>query len=377
MHALVAPRAEPRRESFRGHPAAAGVEGVPRGGVAAFASPDERRSTGRLVVAIETPLAGEPARAALRDAARRAAAAVIDATPDEVVLVPPGALLRTSSGKLRRGAIREAYEAGRLARPPASFAVQVTRLAGSALRARARRLLPEVATWGSAGLVWAAALACAVVADVAVHLPVPLGTRWRFVRAFGHLLRGLSRTTVRIEGAPEAAPRPSVVVANHESFVDGLVMVLAFGEPVVVAASVELEETPLVGEFLRRLGCVFVERGRPEAAPGALERLEAAVRSGERLVVFPEGSISRAPGLRSFHLGALAVAARLGCPVVPVGIRGTRDVLRPGTYLPRPGTVTIALHAPIQPSGTGFEAAVELRDAAREAIAAASGERAR
>jgi 1-acyl-sn-glycerol-3-phosphate acyltransferase len=348
------------------------LEGVSNRGVIAFAARDERRSTERLVVAIETSLSSQDEKDALIAEVRRSAAA-LEMPVEEVVLVRPGALARTPSGKLRREAIRVSYEKGLLGRPPAPFLVQVGRVAASAIGARWRRLLSEGAALRRAGRIWLAAGVCALVAWVVVMAPLALEVRWRALRKIGYLLARLGHVSIRVEGDVGGLARPSVIVANHASFVDGLVVMLAMPEPVAIVTSVELEQTPLVGGFLRRLGCVFVERGRPERASAALEALEQVVRRGGRLAVFPEGSLSAEPTLRAFHLGAFVVAARAGCPVVPLAIKGTRDVLSPGSYLPRSAEVKVEIGASIEPGGEGFDAALSLRDAARAWLEEALG----
>jgi 1-acyl-sn-glycerol-3-phosphate acyltransferase len=90
--------------------------------------------------------------------------------------------------------------------------------------------------------------------------------------------------------------------------------------------------------------------------------------------MFPEGHLARAPGLRPFHMGAFVVAAQAGVPAVPVAIRGTRAMLRPGHRFPRRGAVDIAIGQPVQPRGTDWAAAVELQRAARGAVLRLSGE---
>lgn len=87
-------------------------------------------------------------------------------------------------------------------------------------------------------------------------------------------------------------------------------------------------------------------------------------------MAFPEGTLLRRPGLLSFRLGAFAAAVEAGLPVVPVAIRGTRTVLRGEQWFPRRGSVSVEIGEPIIPDGEGFEAAIQLRDAARSWILA-------
>ena len=99
-----------------------------------------------------------------------------------------------------------------------------------------------------------------------------------------------------------------------------------------------------------------------------------AVRAGQGLVVYPEGTFRRAPGLRPFKIGGFLVAALAGVPLLPVTIRGMRSILRDGQTIPRPGRVAISIGVSLIAEGAGWNAAVKLRDRAREEILRGCGE---
>ena len=350
------------------------LDGVCRGGVAVFATADSQRGTERLVVVVETDREAPEERAALEAQVGSKAVDLLGAAPDEVVFTAPGAIVRTPSGKIRRAATRDALEAGVLGRRPMPVGVQLIRLAWSGLGPTGRHVRTAVSTWCFAAYLWALVVLVGVPIWLAMHLVPTRRARWILARAGGRTLSALAGIGVRLEGTLPSEGLPTVVVANHPSFVDGLVMLLISPEPVVFVASTDLEHQRVVGSFLRRLGCVFVERGQADRSSEGIERLASALRSGRRLVIFPEGSITRAAGLRPFHLGAFVAATTAGCPVVPVGIHGTRDVVRPGSYLPRRAEVAVVVGSPLRPTGSGFAASVELRDSARHAIAGLSRE---
>ena len=73
-------------------------------------------------------------------------------------------------------------------------------------------------------------------------------------------------------------------------------------------------------------------------------------------------------------MGAFAAAAQSGRPVLPVALRGTRSMLRSGSWLPRRHPVEVFIGAPLWPRGKGWAEALRLRDAAREAILERCGE---
>jgi 1-acyl-sn-glycerol-3-phosphate acyltransferase len=106
--------------------------------------------------------------------------------------------------------------------------------------------------------------------------------------------------------------------------------------------------------------------------------MEACLRQGESVFVFPEGTFVPEEGVRPFQLGGFRGAVATETPVVPVSLAGTRKFLRDHTFLPRPTSVTITLSPPIYPSKVGtseqLQEIVRLRDLSREAIARYSGE---
>jgi 1-acyl-sn-glycerol-3-phosphate acyltransferase len=119
---------------------------------------------------------------------------------------------------------------------------------------------------------------------------------------------------------------------------------------------------------------MFVDRSDASRSVADARRLVEAIRRGEPLVIFPEGTFSRAPGLRPFHMGAFLTAAETGTPVVPVAVQGTRSVLRGDEWFPRKGEVRLVIGRPIEPDGDDWSAAVRLRDRVREEILRSCGE---
>lgn len=348
--------------------------GVRPRGVAVFASADPSLGTERLVVVAETDLVSPEDRADLEARITRTSVDLVGSPPDEVVLTTAGALVRTSSGKLRRGATREAFETGVLGRRPAPAVLQLARFGFSGLGAAIRGVLASAGARCVGAYLWVLVGLVALPIWLVSFLPWSVRARWELARAGGRAYCAMAGINFSVEGSLPASGRPAVVVANHPSFVDGLALLLASPGPLVFVTSTDIGRQPVAGGYLRRLGCVFVERGQAEGSTQAVRRLAVQAAAGERLAVFPEGSISPVPGLRTFHLGAFATACEVGCPVVPVGICGTRAVVRPGTYLPHRANVSVRIGEPVSPTGTGFAAEVALRDLVRAKVAELSGE---
>jgi 1-acyl-sn-glycerol-3-phosphate acyltransferase len=353
---------------------AGGVAGVRRGCVAAFGVPDPATGTERLVVVAETRVRSAEARARQRaDVAER----VVDATglpPDAVVIAGPGAVLKTSSGKIRRSATRDAYMAGTLGRRTPSPRAQWVRLvAGNArvvLAAAAR------AIGAAAFAVWAGLLLGLLVPPLAVGLGLARGPR-----AVHGVTRWWCRTVLRlggcgptVRGLEHLPDRAAVLVANHSSYVDVVALIGALPVDLRFVAKRELLAAPLVGTVLRRAGHLTVDRVDLSRGIADAARVTAAARDGAVVCVFPEGTFVRRPGLLPFRLGAFKAAVEAGCPVVPVAIHGTRRVLPADTRRPRPGRIAVTVLPALAVRGDGWREIVRLRDAARTAIAAALDE---
>jgi 1-acyl-sn-glycerol-3-phosphate acyltransferase len=341
------------------------LDGVRKGCVAAFASPDPHTSTERLIVLAETRLNDAAARTSLMEMIRDVTLQTIDLPPDQIVLAAPHAVPKTSSGKIRRSAAKALFEADALGATPQDLRWQLVRLHLSGISNRWHRTLAKTSALAYAAYWWIVlSLIAAVVWPAVVALP---RRSWRHavIRRATRLWFALTRIDLRIEGDAASLPKHVVIVANHSSFLDVSVLSAAIPGELTFVAKQEFSETFWEGTFLRRLGTIFVKRVDRAAGLEGRDELINAVKHGERLVVFPEGTLLRRPGILSFRLGAFAAAAATSAAVVPVAIRGTRDVLRGEQWFPRRGAIAVDVGAPIAAFGTGFEAELMLRDTAR------------
>jgi len=159
---------------------------------------------------------------------------------------------------------------------------------------------------------------------------------------------------------------------------------LGLGVPYRFVSKMEVGSMPFIGAFLDRMGHFKFDRTNPESRLRQAQVMEEFLRNGESVFIFPEGTFTGEDGVRPFQLGAFKAAVATGVPIIPVSLAGTRRFLRDGTYIPRPTSVTITLHAPIYPQATGnasehaessgWHELIRLRDATREAIGRNCGE---
>ena len=142
-----------------------------------------------------------------------------------------------------------------------------------------------------------------------------------------------------------------MVVANHASYLDGVVMKAALPPRFAYVVKREMASFPLAGLMLKRIGTEFVERFDRHKGASDARRVMRTASGGQPLVFFPEGTFSNERGLLKFHSGAFITAARAGCPVVPAVIVGSREILPGSRALPRPGPVRVEFLAPILAAG--------------------------
>ena len=180
---------------------------------------------------------------------------------------------------------------------------------------------------------------------------------------------------VRLLGRENLPAGQCIVVANHASYLDGVVMTAALPARFGFVVKREMNDVPLAGLLLRRIGTEFVDRYNRHKGGTDARRVLRTASSGHSLVFFPEGTFTPEVGLGKFHSGAFAIAARAACPVVPAVILGTRRNMPATRVFPRPGPIEVRYGAPIPPvSATEGDPALVLRDASRAAILEQLGE---
>ena len=207
-------------------------------------------------------------------------------------------------------------------------------------------------------------------------LPVPgVMLRRRIVRRGARLFFLLAGLRVTVRGLERLPAGPCVVVANHASYLDGVLMQAVLPPRFTFVIKREIVRVPLASLLLRRIGSEFVERFDRQQGGIDARRLLRAADAGQSLAFFPEGTFSERIGLARFRAGAFVTAARARVPVVPVVIRGARAVLPPRGRLPRRGELEVELLEILAPATVGESgAAVRLRVAERAAILAGVGE---
>jgi 1-acyl-sn-glycerol-3-phosphate acyltransferase len=193
----------------------------------------------------------------------------------------------------------------------------------------------------------------------------------QFLRAVG---RGLGRCyphwKFRVEGRWPEGKGPCVVVANHQSLLD-IVMLSRMPREMKWVAKEELFRIPWIGWLLRLTGDIAVRRGDAESGGEAIGRARAYLARGMNVMIFPEGTRSRDARLLPFKSGAFRLAIEAGVPVVPVAVWGTAAGLEKGGLAVAPCDAVARILPAFPTAGLAQADAVALRDRVRAAMVAA------
>ena len=351
------------------------VPGIRKGCVAAFASNDSRSGTERLIVLAETRDTEEALQQQLKQTINQLTVDLLGSAADEIVLAPPHTVPKTSSGKIRRAASRELYQHGKLGTRQRAVWWQLFRLALAGIKPQLKNIRRTVSDQLYAGYTW---LIMGILTPLVWSMIALIPNRrlcWSIARLGVRLLISLTATPLTVQGR-ENLPKdtPCILVANHASYLDGLLMTLTIPIDYSFVAKAELQDNVFARIFLSRLGTEFVERFDMQQGVADARRMASDAKSHRSFFFFPEGTLYRMPGLHQFHMGAFTAAVDANIPVIPITIRGTRSKLRDTSLFPRRGPIDIIIGKPLLPQGSDWNAALILRDQARAEILSHCGE---
>jgi 1-acyl-sn-glycerol-3-phosphate acyltransferase len=346
------------------------LDGIRKGCVAAFPGTDSATGSERLVVVAESREQDPQRREALRQAIRDKTIDLLGMPPDDLLLAPPHTILKTSSGKLRRGAMRTLYEQGRLERSRRPLPLQILSLLLTGLVLRLRHIRRAASRYLFASYAWVMFYALVPPVWLGVVLMPRLSWRWRLIRKAIRLLRGLTATPLQVEGVEHLPPpdRPIILVANHSSYLDTLALIDAIPRDFVYVAKRELAQKFHSRLFLQRLDTLFVERFDTRRSAMATGEFVALLADGRSLAIYPEGTFRSEPGLLPFQMGAFVTAVKSGVSIVPVTINGTRAILKSDSSFPNHGAIDVIIGPPLEPEGSDWSEAVRLQVAAKDMI---------
>lgn len=156
---------------------------------------------------------------------------------------------------------------------------------------------------------------------------------------------------VTIEGFENVPTQgPAILCPNHISFFDSVFTMVYADRQISFVGKAEYMDSWKTKHLFPALGMIPIDRAGGSKSEGALLAAEEVLRRGELFGIYPEGTRSRDGMLYKGHTGAARLAIKLGCPIIPVGLIGTREIQPPDTFMPKFGLpCTVKFGRPIHP----------------------------
>lgn len=361
--------------------AVAELEGIRKGNVAVFGSTDQNSGTEQLVVLAETRATEPQQLERLRTQVNELAVQLLGNPPHALRLTPPQSLPKTSSGKIRRAAACELYEQGRLGKQLKPWQ-QYLSLLRLGLLGQLRRSWHAAVAIAFASYSWGLFYLLLPPVYLAVLLLPTISWRLVFIRQTLRFLARATATPLHVQGLEQLPKKPCVLVANHASYLDGFALLAALSGRFGFVAKRELASSAWLRIPLKRIGTEFVERFDKQKGIEDARYLGQRAAQGCSLIFFPEGTFTRMPGLRAFHLGAFITAVEADLPLIPIAIRGTRSILRGTDKFPHRGVISIQIGSAIcsadlpeaDSDTSAWTRALQLRNRCRDYILRHCGE---
>ncbi|MEA2564781.1 MAG: 1-acyl-sn-glycerol-3-phosphate acyltransferase [Acidobacteriota bacterium] len=205
---------------------------------------------------------------------------------------------------------------------------------------------------------------------------IPPRGNWTFgvARIWSRCL--LTASAVRVEARYDPAIEPGrsyVFLCNHQSLFDIPALLATCPGQVRMMAKRSLFRVPFFGWGLWAGGFIPIDRGDRSTARQSFASAIARLRAGTSILLFPEGTRSTTGTLLPFERGGILLAIKMGLPIVPVGVRGTREVQPKGSVTIRPGKVEVGYGAPISCAEYGIRRRAELTTEVRRRVAELAG----
>ncbi|HNW27035.1 MAG TPA: lysophospholipid acyltransferase family protein [Spirochaetota bacterium] len=174
---------------------------------------------------------------------------------------------------------------------------------------------------------------------------------------------------IRVSGTEHITKGTSyLVMSNHQSQFDVWSLIGYLPLQLRWVMKKELRKVPIFGLGCERMGHIFIDRGNPEKSREELKVLKDKFSKGASVVFFPEGTRSPDGNLLPFKKGGFVMSIQTGIPILPVTVRGSRDLLPKDSTRFRPGIISIIIHEPIPVNTYSYEQKEALMEKVRHVI---------
>ncbi|WP_296620707.1 1-acyl-sn-glycerol-3-phosphate acyltransferase [Marivirga sp.] len=175
---------------------------------------------------------------------------------------------------------------------------------------------------------------------------------FKAIRLWSFLFSFFNRIIYKVEGKGHFKKGQNyVIISNHTSFLDTPAIPQAIDAPFKALAKKELTKIPIFGIIIKTITEV-VDRSNPRSRQKSKDRLNEVLENENSILVFPEGTMNRTDKpLQGFYDGAFRIAIDAQAPILPVVIKGAAKLMKPSSFLMKPGTVNVKVLEPIITEG--------------------------
>ena len=160
----------------------------------------------------------------------------------------------------------------------------------------------------------------------------------------------IARIRIVVRGWDPPPDPHFIYMMNHSSNLDVPAVFINLPGKVRVLGKKELFKLPVLGLAMRLGGFVPVDRSNREAAVASVREAAAVARSGSSFLIAPEGTRSRTGKVLRFKKGAFHMAIDSGVPIQPITVKGVFELMPPGSFAIKSGTIDVIFHDPVPTS---------------------------
>lgn len=351
------------------------VKGVRQGCVVAIGLNDIKRGTEKLIVIAETREKKSKIQNEMIQHINEKIASALDVTPDQILLVPPHTIPKTSSGKLQRSACKMAYNKGKLTSKQSPFWLQLSKLSLRFSGMKALKIGKNILRLLYSIYLYLLFILTFLPAALLVLL-LPQKIASIVSKGWAKLLCFLTFMPIKIVGKDNLLQSQNCIYAcNHASYIDSAILMAYLPAGTRFVAKSELFNLFLFNKLLLKLNYIPVDRTDFSKGIEDTSKIKSVLDEGHSIIIFPEGTFASHAGLLPFKLGAFKIAAEANKNMIPLSLAGTRHILRGDEILFSWGRITLTISPMIKPLGTSWQELLQFKDQVRNQIAGHTGEK--
>lgn len=151
----------------------------------------------------------------------------------------------------------------------------------------------------------------------------------------------LSLVRVKVYGLENVLDVPAIYASNHASQLDIPIICTKINRPLFFIGKIELKKVPILGQYMKVVGMIFVDRKNRERAMESMRTAIQDIRGGKSIAAFPEGTRTKTGELLPFKKGVFTISKEGKIPIVPIAVVGSAKALASGSFSLRPAIVEL------------------------------------